>query len=566
MKKRVFIVLAYLAVTASLVFGADDPMLKLTNETLEFFRPASGKIVSVEGSTITAEMNAKDGLKPGMRLNILKEGEPFRHPVTHEVLGRVESHAGKAEVRTIHGDQMTGVIVDGTARVGDKLRLSATKVKMVFVQDKTVDWYLGDDLYRKLKATGRVEMADTAIETNDGKKAVEEAKRLNAEIAVVLTAKEADKGTLLREQAFWASDGSRFFDTEVKVDITFTKDLKLGGEYFGSTTGEALFKYDLPYNALLVATGDFDGEGKQEIALSTGKEVLTYLPGVELKPLWSLKLASFDEPLWLDSLDLNRNGRDELVMTFMRNGEVYSVIYELAGTEFKKLWEGKFYMRKSGSALLGQNYSRSDGFAGDVFTVVWDGSTYKTGDKIKLPKGIGIYDFIGFEGAAKEHYTLAYDEKAYLSVFDDKGIRIWRSKDAYGPFNNTFKRDTSASHIQEMQQRDSTYTDQFGVWSIKDRLALRGRDALVVQRVPFAEMARGIGTKKSVIRTLWWSGFSMEESVLINDVPGTLLDYALAGDKIVVLTSPFLGIKFGNVIKGESPLGSVLYIYSARGL
>lgn len=553
MKKRVLFVFAYLAVMSSLAFGADDPLIRLANETLEFFKPASGKIVSVEGSTITAEMNTKEGLKVGMRLNILKEGEPFRHPITNEILGRVESLAGKAEVRSIQGDQMTGAIVDGTARVGDKLRLSETKVKMVFIQDKSVDWYLGDDLYRKLKATGRVEMTDTALETSDIVKAVEEAKKLNAEVAVVLTAKEADKGTLLREQAFWAVDGSKFYDAEIKVDIAFTKELKLGGEFFGGMSGEALFKYDLPFGARFVVTGDFDGDGQQEIGLSTGTEVRTYMPGIDLKPLWELKGPASDGHLWLDTLDLNRNGRDELIITSMRYGEVYSTMYELAGTDFKKLWEGKFFLRKSGAGLIGQRYSQDEGFEGDVFAVIWDGITYKAGEKLKLPKGVNIYDFVNLEGPAKEQYVLAYDEKGFLSVYDEKGIRIWRSASSVGVFYTTFKRKSPASYIQETE------------WSIKDRLSVRNKDVMVIQKIPLLEMAKGIGFKKSLIKIYWWTGYSMEESVLIDDVPGTLLDYALVGNKIVVLSSPILGVKFDNVLKGENPLGTLMHIYSARG-
>lgn len=553
MKKRVLFVFAYLAVMSSLVFGADDPLIRLTNDTLQFFKPASGKIVSVEGNTITAEMNTKDGLKAGMRLNILKEGEPFRHPVTNEILGRMESQAGKAEVRTIQGDQMAGTVVEGTARVGDKLRLSETKVKMVFIQDKTVDWYIGDDLYRKLKATGRVEMADTSLETSDEKSAVQEARRLKAEVALVITAKEADKGTLLREQAFWAVDGSKFYDAEIKVDIAFTKDLKLGGEFFGGVSGEALFKYDLPFGARFVVTGDFDGDGKQEIALSTGTDVRTYIPGLDLKPLWELKGSASDDHLWVDTLDLNRNGRDELIITSMKNGEVYSTIFELAGVEFKKLWEGKFFTRKSGTGLIGQKYSQDEGFAGDVFEVVWDGSTYKAGEKLKLPKGVNIYDFVNLDGPANERFLLAYDEKGFMSVFDEKGIRIWRSNSSVGAFYTTFKKKSPASYVQETE------------WSIKDRLSVRNKEVMFVQKIPLVDMAKGIGNKKSMIKTYWWSGFSMEESVLIDDVPGTLFDYALVGDKMVVLTSPFLGFKFENILKGESPLGTLMYIYSARG-
>lgn len=553
MIKRVLLVLAYLAVMSSLVFGADDPLIRLTNETLQFFKPVSGKIVAVEGSSITAEMNTKEGTRTGMRLNILREGEPFRHPVTREILGRVESQAGKAEVRTIQGDQVTGTLISGTAQVGDKLRLSETKVKMVFVQDKTVDWYLGDDLYRKLKATGRVEMVDTALDTGDSTKALEEAKKLNAEIAVMLTAKETDKGTLLREQAFWAADGVKFYDAEVKVDIAFTKDLKLGGEFFDGMSGEALFKYDLPFGARIVVTGDFDGDGKQEIGLSTGKDLRTYMPAADLKPLWELKGSASDDHLWIDTLDLNRNSRDELIITSMKNGEVYSAIYELSGAEFTKLWEGRFFMRKSGAGLIGQKYSQNDGFEGDVFEIIWDGSTYKAAEKLKLPKGVNIYDFVNLEGPANERYVLAYDEKGFLSVFDEKGIRIWKSSSGVGAFNTTFRKTSPASYVQETE------------WSIKDRLIVRNKEVMVVQKVPLVDMARGLGNKKSLIKTYWWSGFSMEERVMIDDIPGTLFDYALAGDKVIVLSSPLLGIKFENVLKGENPLGTMLHIYAARG-
>ncbi len=552
-KKRVFFVFACLAVMASLAFGSDDPLARLTNETLQYFRPVSGKIVRIEGGSITAEMSLREGFMEGMRLNVLREGEPFMHPVTNEILGRIEAQAGKVEITAVKGNQITAKSVEGTVKVNDKLRLSETKVKMVFIQDKSVDWYLGDDLYRKLKASGRVEMVDTALETNDLEKAVEEGRRLNAEVVIMLTAKEADKNTLLREQAFWANDGRKFYDQEVRVDIAYTKDLRLGSEFFSGLSGGALFKYDLPFSARFVVTGDFDGDGKQEIALSTGRDVLTYMPDVDLRPLWQLKGPAVDDHIWVDTVDLNRNNRDELVITSMRSGEVYSTIYELQGPEFRKLWEGRMFMRRSDSGLIGQKYQDGEGFDGPVFSVIWDGSTYKQAEKVKLPNGVNIYDFVIIEGPSKERNILAYDEKGFLSVFDEKGIRVWKSAASLGEFSMTFKKRSPVAHIQEKD------------WSIKDRLSVRSKEVIAVQKIPFVEMAKGIGNKNSLVKTYWWSGFSMEESVLIDDVPGTLLDYALVGDKMVVLSSPLLGIKFDNIMKGANPLGTHIHIYSARG-
>jgi len=569
MKKNIFCMVALLLVS-SLCMAADDPLAKLSGETLQFFSPVAGKIVHAEGSTITFTVDVKEPLRPGMRLNILSEGEPFRHPVTREILGKAESHAGKAEVRDVKGDQVTGEVVEGAAKEGDRVRISETKVRMAFIQEKKVDWYLGDDLYRRLKTSGRIAMVDTGLETGDEKTAIAEAKKIGTEVLLLLTVKEADKGTLLREQLFWVADGSRFYDAEVKVDVAFTKDLRFGAEFFTPLSGEAIFRYSLPYSARFVVTGDFDGDGQQEIAVSTGKDIHTYLPAGDLQPLWEIKDITRGEQVWMDTIDLNGNGRDELIITLMssggppdksssdslvssvRPGDVVSVVYELAGSEFKKIGTVNYFLRRVGTSLIGQMYSSSDGFKDDVFTVVWDDG-YKRGEKVTLPKAITIYDYVGIEGQEKEQALFTYDEKGFLNIFNDKGIRIWRSSSDTGGFITTFKKPVPASYVEA------------GEWSIKDRLLTRGKEVLVVYRIPIVNMAKNVGYKSSLIKSYWWNGFSMDERTILEGVPGTLLDYALAGDKVVVLNSPVLGIKFDNILKGESPLGSTLQIYSVRG-
>ena len=569
MKKNIFWIVALLLL-APLCSAANDPLVRLRDETLQFFSPVAGKIDHVEDTMVTFIADVQKNLRPGMRLNILSEGEPFRHPVTHEILGRVETYAGKVEVKEVQGDRVTGVVVEGVAKEGDRVRISETKVRMAFIQDKKMDWYLGDDLYRKLKSSGRIEMLDTGFETGDERAAVAEAKKLGAEVLLLLTAKEADKGTLLREQLFWAADGSRFYDAEVKVDVAFTKDLKFGAEFFTPLSGEAIFRYSLPYNARFVVTGDFDGDGQQEIAVSTGKDIRTYLPAGDLQPLWEMKGATLDDHIWVDTIDMNHNGRDELIITMMRSGrmpekgaddslvssvepgDVLSVIYELVGSEFKKIGQVNYFLRRVGTSLIGQMYSSSDGFKDDVFTVTWDGG-YKRGEKVILPKGTMIYDYVGIEGPEKEQALFAYDDKGFLNIYNDRGIRIWRSSTDTGGFITTFKKPAPVSYIDA------------GEWSIKDRLLTRGKEVLVVYRIPIINMAKGIGYKSSLIKSYWWNGFSMDERTVVDDVPGALLDYALAGDKIVVLSSPMLGIKFENILKGENPLGSTLQIYSIKG-
>jgi hypothetical protein len=551
--RRALLVLAVFFLLSSVALGADDPLTELKDFTMAYFKPQAGTVLRVDGDKVVLSLGEKEGVQPGMRLRVLREGAPFVHPVTKEVIGTLEATVGKIEVKEVLPDSSAGVMVEGTAKEGDRVRLSETKVRVFFCQGKSVDWYLGDEYYRKLKATGRIEMIDTALETDNEAKILEEAKKAGAEVALLLTGKEAEKSTLMRERLYWVSDGSKFIDTERKVDTSYEKELKFGEEYFTPVAGAAVTMYDLPFGARFVVSADVEGGGQREVVMSTGNILRAYLPGADLKFVWEVKGPSGESHLWLDAVDINRDGRDEIVVTAMKNNDVVSYIYGYDGSTIKKIWEGKYFLRKMGDGLIAQAGSGSEGYSGDVFTVKWDGDL-KLGEKVKLPKGINIYDFVVVPGEAKENLVLAYDDAGFLNLYDAKGLRVWRSAAGNGGFLTSVKK----------QETGAIYSGS-GSWSVKDRLVQRHREVLAVNRVPLVEMAKGIGYKKSQIRDYWWNGFSMEESLLIDDIKGSIQDYALAGDKVMVLTSPFMGVKFDKILKGENPLGVVLYIYSIKG-
>jgi hypothetical protein len=105
------------------------------------------------------------------------------------------------------------------------------------------------------------------------------------------------------------------------------------------------------------------------------------------------------------------------------------------------------------------------------------------------------------------------------------------------------------------------HAEPTGAWSA-DRSAAnrdisREEDPLLIMQ--------GIGYKKSQIRTLRWNGLSMEDDVLVDNIGGTLLDYMVVHDKVIVLASPLFGIKPGNILKGENPVNTELFIYPLEG-
>lgn len=541
--------------SSAMVYADDAPLHKMRDEVISYFKPMTGKVTMVEGKKVVFSLGAKDNVKTGMRFTILREGSPFIHPVTKEPLGKLESSTGKLEVKEVGPDQSTGYIITGDAKEGDKIRISESKVSMLFCQSNDIDWYLADSLYRVLKETGRFNMIDTDIETDNPSKVIEEAKKLKAEVALLVTAKAGESGTLLTQRLFWANDSMKFSEMEAKVDVAYAKKLRFGEELFISQTGEAWLQFDMPYGARFITIGDIDGDGKQEILLSTGKDIRVYTPGIDLQPaLGGVQITGYgsDDILWVDTIDLNKNGIDEVIITSLGGDDVTSYIYELRGTEFILLFKGNFFLRRLENRLIAQAYSKAEGFDGDVFSIIWDGE-YKKGDRIKLPKGVNIYDFVYVDDPHTGRVILAYDEDGFLNIYDEKGIRIWRSKTDMGGFLSTFKKAAPTVMIDR------------GKWSMKDKLMLRNREVLFVKRVPLFEMAKGLGYKSSQIKNLWWNGLSMEESVLIDDIRGSVIDYAVAGDKIIVLASPMFGIKHENILKGENPLRTMLYIYSMKG-
>ncbi|MDH5202067.1 MAG: hypothetical protein OEW69_02235, partial [Nitrospirota bacterium] len=200
------------------LYADEAPLHKMRDEATSYFKPMTGKIIMVEGKKVVFNLGTKDSVKTGMRFTILREGIPFIHPVTKEPLGKLESSIGRLEVKEAGLDRSTGYIITGDAKEGDKIRISESKVSMLFCQSKDIDWYLADSHYRVLKETGRFHLIDTAIETDNSSKVIEEAKRLKAEVALLITAKAGESGTLLTQRLFWVNDGLKFSETDAKID------------------------------------------------------------------------------------------------------------------------------------------------------------------------------------------------------------------------------------------------------------------------------------------------------------------------------------------------------------
>jgi len=553
---------------------AQDPLSQLKEETLSYFTPLKGKVVAVMGKIITSDLGASAGVRKGMRFAILKEGTPFLHPITKEPMGRIETPAGKAVVREVKEKSSTMEIISGDANLGEIVRISEMKLRVLFYQDRSADWNLADSYYDLLKESGRFEIMDTPLVSADDAALLAEAKKVNAALVFVVTGREQEKELFLKQRILLVEDSSGLAENEVKVEAAYAKALRGSRTMVApiASASDTLLFFDIPFGAKLIAVGDLKGDGTHEIILSTGNDLRVFALGSGLRDLYELKVPSTEDFLWIDTADVNGDGKDEIIVTSLRGrsvdttsdslvhavkdeGKVVSFIYALKGSELSLLWKGNLFLRSlPQTGLIAQKFDSAEGFGGPVFRMLYASGEVKAGDELRLPKGVNIYDFVYVDDSGTARNVLAYDDSGYLNLYNEMGLKIWRSNDNYGGTLTTFKKAAPSVMVDR------------GVWSIKDRLFVRNRNSFAVKRIPLASVAKGLGYKSSQVKTLLWTGFSMEESTLVEGISGAIQDYAFAGDRLIVLSKPLFGIKFKNIIKGESPLGSMLYIYSLKGM
>ncbi|MGD1075325.1 MAG: hypothetical protein ABR903_04515, partial [Thermodesulfovibrionales bacterium] len=289
----VFLLAMFFVGTAS----AQDPLNQLKEETLAYFKPLKGKVVSVSGDVISSDLGSASGLKKGMRFTVLREGAPFLHPITKEPIGNMEAVVGAAVVRDVDAGGSTFAVTKGTPKEGDILRISETKVRVLFFQDKSVDWNLGEQYYRILKESGRVDLIDTPLDSGDDEAVLAEAKQKDAEVALVLRAEETSNETVVKERLLWVDDSSKIADTEAKVDNGFVRDLHFGERMLSpvAAANDTMLFFDLPFRASLVASGDVRGDGSQELILTSGRYIRIYATGTSLQNLYEIKGNSSDE-------------------------------------------------------------------------------------------------------------------------------------------------------------------------------------------------------------------------------------------------------------------------------
>lgn len=555
---------------AGVSFAADEgPFVNLAETALSFFVPMEGSVTSISNGTLTSDLGQDDGIKEGMRFDITRKGTPFVHPVTKEKLGLLESPVGRAEVVEAGPGSSKLRVLKGEPAEGDILRISSALVQTLFFQSSEVDWNVSEEYYDTLRSADRFNLIDTAPGVLQDTMILEEARRLGAEIALVLTSSKSDEGLILTQRLLWTEDSKEFSNMSEKVDADLLADLRLGSELF-TPVKDQVVSFNVPSSTSLTEAADLDGDGVKELVLGTGSTLSFHKTDGPLNPAFGeleYKGPKSEEIIWLDAYDLDADGKDELVLTSRSSSRVISRILKYKDGELIQELEGNHFLRVIDGRLYGQKFDKDKGYSGPLFPVAWGASEEGAEDVIaKLPPGVNIYDFSFIESPDGERWTVALDDYGHLNLYNEKGVRVWRSTNNYGEGVKSYEKESDLDTVDVKMDDESATVHSLKEWTVNDKIYVMGKSAIVIDRIPVSTKMPGLGIKRSQIVGLRWMGPSFEESPIFKDISGNVKDISIIGDNVYVLAGPAMGFDIKRLFKGKSPTVGRLYVYSLKGM
>ncbi len=137
------------------------PLTVLVDDLVGLFPKVQGEVVEIREATLTLDVGRKDGARPGLELELFREGREIRHPKTGAILGKAEETLGRTNVTGVQEAFSVAPLPKGSdVRPGDRFRVSSGKVNLTLLpmlgglRENLVEVAI-QDLVERLAASGR---------------------------------------------------------------------------------------------------------------------------------------------------------------------------------------------------------------------------------------------------------------------------------------------------------------------------------------------------------------------------------------------------------------------------
>lgn len=212
----------------------------------------------------------------------------------------------------------------------------------------------------------------------------------------------------------------------------------------GASDGSRMVTQRLKENMVDMALGDFNGDGKTEIAVLGDHNLTIYIweTNGKLKPLGQTKVSSSNNNFSMRAMDLDRDGATDLVVaTFEEDSNrPYSYFFSFKGNKFSQPSPRIPYFASVlrvpptfAPTLVGQGYDSIKLFAPGVHQLVKTDGKYTLGARIGTPAGANVFN-ISWIPASK-----AQGGDLLIMLTDDERLKIFQGN-GKDPIHTTMER------------------------------------------------------------------------------------------------------------------------------
>lgn len=198
----------------------------------------------------------------------------------------------------------------------------------------------------------------------------------------------------------------------------------------------------LPFASRGMVVCDGDGDGKNEVFLMTDTALIAYkVSEGEMRQLAEMALPKGRNCVRLNSMDLNRDGRHELIIAAAMDKDPKSFIVEFDGKNFSMQQDfipyflGVLNMPPTFSpTLVGQTVGRVKYMDSTIHQMIKTAGKYEPGPAVNLPLGGTVFNvtFLPLEG---DYQIIMIDDSDRMRVFSSTGALLTVTEETYAGSN-----------------------------------------------------------------------------------------------------------------------------------
>lgn len=363
------------------------------------FPRIEGLIIGFEGDQVLIDRGTPDGVLQGMELEVFREGEEFKHPLTGEVLGRLDKELGLLRVLQVREKYGVATVTKKSEkteiRQGDQFRVPMARMIVAFPNCEVEEIKganaksVTKDLATALVRTGRFELieerqlrsmlvADKTLASGDLadprtlKQLFEKGKAqalllgrltplangvsLDVQVYSTLTGNPLVLASAEVKPAGVASDrpppapgaaaparpGRSTELTARESSERATSPTRPSNARPSAPKPSERFRlgpeFDRPMQAL--AVGDLDGDNANELLVAAPDRLIAYrIDGRRLTLLAERPMNGKETIAVLEAADITGDGRAEVILTLSQKGRFHSLVLNWIEGKLAPVWE-----------------------------------------------------------------------------------------------------------------------------------------------------------------------------------------------------------------------------------